>query len=410
MPRLTDGAENGDKTMFRGRTIYSALLTAALSVLSGCLTWEDILSRLPAAGHGSRDGGSAVTPDAGPRADAGAPAPDAMRPDPRAPFTPLTDVAFIDFFKPHHIMAMQVAEHEAAHGADPAVRRMASHMRDAQMREVEIMRRAREELTGTGEFPPVHDPTGEADMERLESLEGAALDRAFLVHMIPHHGDGLAPAHRAMMNLRRADLRALARSIYDQQSTEIGEMYAMLGRLTGDARAALGRESRAIDPARVQMPPDPRAPFTPTDDVRFTDFFIPHHEAAVMMADMVLARGADPEVRRLAGQIRDAQTREIEIMRVARRALGAAPEPPPIRDPHMDRGMATMRTLTGLALDRMFLEDMIPHHSAGLEPAHRAHPVLRRADLSQLATDIMATQAREIGEMHAMLDRLGGHH
>lgn len=402
--------------MHQQRLLRGTLLVAALAgSLPGC-PWEEFLRALSQGRGGTdsgvvADGGHAVDAgrarDGGQAPDASAPA-DEARPDPRAPYTPLGDVEFIDFFKPHHRMAIDMADMVLERGEDAEVRRIAERVRDVQTRELDLMRLAREELTGEGEYPPIDDPTGEADMARLASLSGTALDRAFLVHMIPHHGGGLPPAHRALPHLRRADMRALARAIYVDQAEEVGEMYALLERLTGDARAALAAESRAIDPPAVRVPRDPRAPFTPTDDVRFTDMLIPHHRGAVMMAEMELARGADPEVRRMALQMRDAQRREIAVMQDARRALGVAPEPPPIPDPHMERDMAEMRTLSGAALDRMFLAEMIPHHGGGLEPAHRVLPVLRRPELSDLATDVMDTQAREVGEMVAALQRLGG--
>jgi uncharacterized protein (DUF305 family) len=395
--------------MFQRRFVRSTLLVAALATLPGC-PWEEFLRALTRGGAGAHaDAG--VVADAGRPEDAGLSAPpDVARPDARAPYTPLGDVQFIDFFKPHHRMAIDMAQMVIERGADPEVRRLATEMRDAQTREYEHMRDVREELTGEGHYPPIEDPAAEADMTHMAALSGAELDRAFLVHMIPHHGSGLAPAHRAQPHLRRADLRELARAMYEHQSEEVGEMHALLDRMTGDARAAIREESLRIDPSAVRMPTDPRAPFTPTDDVRFTDFFVPHHRDAVMMAEMVLARGADPEVRRMAAEVRDAQTEEIALMAAARRALGVDAEPPPIHDPHMERDMDMMRSLSGVALDRMFLEEMIPHHGSGLEPAHRAHPVLRRSDLSALATDMMDAQSREIGEMRAVLDRLGGVH
>lgn len=78
------------------------------------------------------------------------------------------------------------------------------------------------------------------------------------------------------------------------------------------------------------------------------------------------------------------------------------------RGPTAEADMAAMRALSGAALDRKFLVHVIPHHGGGLEPAHRAHPVLRRPELSSLATDVMDAQARQVGEMIATLPRLGG--
>jgi uncharacterized protein (DUF305 family) len=51
----------------------------------------------------------------------------------------------------------------------------------------------------------------------------------------------------------------------------------------------------------------------------------------------------------------------------------------------------------------MFVEDMIPHHSGAVSLAHRAKASLQRPDMQQLAAKIFDMQAKEIGELQAML-------
>ena len=133
---------------------------------------------------------------------------------------------------------------------------------------------------------------------------------------------------------------------------------------------------------------------------------MPHHEMGVMMAQMVLDRGADAEVRAIATQIRDTQTRETQEMREARRALAMSESVEPVPDPHADRDEAAMMSASGLDLDIMFLANIIPHHGLAIQMAHYALPNLQRADMRAMATNIEDDQAREIGELHAMLDRL----
>jgi uncharacterized protein (DUF305 family) len=157
------------------------------------------------------------------------------------------------------------------------------------------------------------------------------------------------------------------------------------------------------------MTSDRRAPFTPGNDVEFIDFFVPHHRAAIAMADEVIARGQDARVLAMAQEMREAQTAEIASMQAARRELTGSPDSPaPPPDAHLEADLRLLRSLSGRALDQQFLDDMIPHHAAGLAPAHRALPNLRRADLQQLAQDIVEAQAREVGEMKDLLEGEAG--
>jgi hypothetical protein len=55
--------------------------------------------------------------------------------------------------------------------------------------------------------------------------------------------------------------------------------------------------------------------FTGNSDVDFVNGMIPHHQGAVDMAKVVLAFGKDPEIRKLAEAIIQAQESEIAMMR-----------------------------------------------------------------------------------------------
>lgn len=140
------------------------------------------------------------------------------------PFTAANDVQFIDGMVPHHEMATHMADQVLARGASADIRMMAQRMKDAQMREIATMRAARQALVGSPQSPSHDDPHMMSEMTRMMAASGAALDAMFLTEMIPHHASAIEMSHRALPNLRRADMRALAIAIYDDQAREIGEM------------------------------------------------------------------------------------------------------------------------------------------------------------------------------------------
>lgn len=144
-----------------------------------------------------------------------------------APIPP-DDVAFIDAMVPHHQGATLMADMVLQRGAKAEIKTMAQQMKDTQTQEIALMRTARQQLSGSADTPADTDPHMQADMEHMKSLSGAELDRMFLADMIPHHAGAIEVAHRALPNLKRADMRSLAMSIVSSQAKEVGHLQEML--------------------------------------------------------------------------------------------------------------------------------------------------------------------------------------
>lgn len=146
-------------------------------------------------------------------------------------------------------------------------------------------------------------------------------------------------------------------------------------------------------------------------DVMFAQMMIPHHEQAVEMSDMLLAKtGIDPEVTALAEQIKAAQQPEIEQMEEWLDAWGA--DMPGMDDMHHGDGMMSeddmeaLEAATGTEAARLFLEQMIEHHEGAIDMAQDEADDGQNADAVALANDIIASQTEEIETMRELLAQL----
>lgn len=153
-------------------------------------------------------------------------------------------------------------------------------------------------------------------------------------------------------------------------------------------------------------------------DETFVTMMIPHHEQAVEMSDILLAKdGADPRVVELAEQIKAAQGPEIEKM------LGWLEDWSVEYDPDsmsgMDHGsmggddsmmseedMALLEDADTTEANRLFLEQMIVHHNGAVDMARTALEDAQNADVLALAQQVIDDQTVEIATMQELLEEL----
>ena len=150
-------------------------------------------------------------------------------------------------------------------------------------------------------------------------------------------------------------------------------------------------------------------------DVMFVKDMLPHHSQAVEMADMALTRDTTPGVKALALQIKNAQAPEINAMGGWLTGWGEK-----IPAAHSMSGMsggmamggsgmmdaAQMTALdkaTGKVFAKMWLTDMIEHHTGTITMAGTEQTSGQNADAKKLAASIIASQSVEITTMKGLL-------
>lgn len=169
-------------------------------------------------------------------------------------------------------------------------------------------------------------------------------EAGFARDMAVHHAQAVQMAEIVQRRTESDEIRLLATDIALTQQAQIGQMQGWLAawRLpqTGDGAAMSwmghptdGRMPGMATPGEVStleaLPPEEA-------DEQFLRLLISHHEAAIPMAEAVLAETNRPEVETLVGAIASSQRNEIQVMQDLLKARGAAPpeEVPAEEAPH----------------------------------------------------------------------------
>ncbi len=159
-------------------------------------------------------------------------------------------------------------------------------------------------------------------------------------------------------------------------------------------------------------------------DVMFAQHMIPHHEQAIEMSDVVLAKkGIDPRVTDLATEIKAAQGPEIKQMQDWLGQWGNPPMPPmATEEGHgghdmegmsgdemgmmSDEEMTALNNAKGVEVSRLFLTGMITHHEGAIAMAQTEIEDGKFAPAVELARAIVKSQQAEIDTMKGILETL----
>src|SRR6266567_6083479 len=143
-------------------------------------------------------------------------------------------------------------------------------------------------------------------------VNGQYSDQRFIDMMVPHHMMAVQMAQLALQKGQHPEIKQLASSIISSQQREIQELKNLKKRLYGTADTPT--MMNPVDMANTGMlMPDQLAQQYPFDRA-FIDSMIPHHASAIDMASVALMRSTNPDIKRVARAIVDAQSQEIGQM------------------------------------------------------------------------------------------------
>lgn len=165
-------------------------------------------------------------------------------------------------------------------------------------------------------------------------------------------------------------------------------------------------------------------------DAAFAQGMIPHHQQAIEMSDMLLAKqDVDPQVVTLANEIKAAQAPEIEQLQgwlsqwgVSTTIMspgsgdmpgmpghdmsGGSGDMPGMSGMMSEQDMAALQNAEGAEASRLFLSQMIEHHEGAISMAQNEIDSGQFPPAVALARSILSTQQQEITTMQGMLDAL----
>lgn len=140
-----------------------------------------------------------------------------------------------------------------------------------------------------------------------------------------------------------------------------------------------------------------------TTDSMFVNGMIPHHEAAIEMAELAQRKAQHEEVQQLADDIIASQTAEIEQMKVMQKDLPSTTR--------MGMSQSDMKAMNNDVdelrdasdFDKAFLLAMIPHHQMAVDMSQMVIRNGSDAAVEQLAKDIITAQQKELKDMNSWL-------
>lgn len=161
-----------------------------------------------------------------------------------------------------------------------------------------------------------HGYNGVMGMMGIDSnrMTGSNIDRHFIEQMIPHHESAIAMAKLAQQKSNRSEVKTFADNIITSQTAEINKMQSWYRQWYGTdvpKRSSLNGMMSMMNGSRDEDNLNTAADF----DKAFLEEMIPHHQMAIMMANMLQNGTSRQEMKTLARDIITTQSNEIDAMR-----------------------------------------------------------------------------------------------
>jgi uncharacterized protein (DUF305 family) len=140
-------------------------------------------------------------------------------------------------------------------------------------------------------------------------------------------------------------------------------------------------------------------------DQQFLDTMIAHHQGAIDMARLALAKNSRPDLQSMANSILVSQEKEIAQMKDWRQSwfrgkpFAVNMDFPGMRNSMRGMNMEKLQSLDGPEFDLEFLRQMKPHHEGALVMAKDAQQKSQRPEIKTIAGQIIEGQDREIKQI-----------
>jgi uncharacterized protein (DUF305 family) len=143
-------------------------------------------------------------------------------------------------------------------------------------------------------------------------VDGEYSDERFIDMMAAHHQMATEMAKVAQQEAELPEIRQIADDVVSTQQAEIEQLASIKEEEFGSSELPTQMDPEEPSMYAMVMPEElvQQEPF----DLTFIDSMIPHHASAIEMASAANLRSNNPEIKRLARGVIDAQSKEIRQM------------------------------------------------------------------------------------------------